>query len=516
MLTVLGPFLAVAGLSLWLNRLDAVECRGKGFDPLVDGTPLLLVSLLYSGMLCATGRSFFSALLVAGGALLLFAVNRLKLSHFKEPLLFVDFGLFIQMIRHPRFYLPYIFPLPVMISVFVIVGGMVLLYRVQPPLAAGMAWLPRIMLALSLLPAMLLAFRFGPIGRHWVRGLVDKRRPTFDSKADFARFGLTGSLLLHSLAHVHRESKGGQEGALRPRERSPFCVWPVELLKPLRGDKPHVVMVQAESYFDFRRVDASVDPDIYTEFDRLRRGGCSGELEVAAHGAYTMRTEFSVLTGIPNERLGSDSMNPYLAAKRRPVWSLAAHFRDQGYRTVCIHPHDERFFRRDKVMPNLGFDELHGEGLFSTAKRVGPYVGDDALADYVLDLLNKSDKPVFVFAITIEAHGPWDERRFSGMDSPPKMVAAPPWGGTELSVYLTHLRNTDRMIGKLATSDGVRSRVFCVYGDHVGCVPEGRLDSSNTDFLVWPCEKEFGDSPVKAEELGNIVLRKVLESAKSE
>lgn len=517
MVAVLVPYALVAALALFLNRLDATGCRGRRFDLLVDGTPLVLITLLYSSVLLLTGRSLFSGLLAAGGALLLFAVNRLKLSQFKEPLVFVDFGLFAQMLRHPRFYFPYIFPLPVVLTVALAVFGMAALYRMQPPLEAGTR-LPWVLFYAALLPSILLLLRFFPVGERWVAALVEKRRPAFDPNTDFAAFGLTGSLLLHALAHAHRPGRDGEGGAMPRGRRSPECVWPPAALAPASGEKPHVVLIQAESFFDLRRADPGIDPSVYANFDRLRGEGVSGEMRVSAHGAYTMRTEFSVLTGIPNGKLGTDAMNPYLSAARRRIWSLADHFRKQGYRCVCVHPYDLKFFRRDKVMPNLGFDELHGEALFSSAERIGPYVGDEVLAEYLLSLLEKSGEPLFIFAITIEAHGPWDGDRFKDMPTPPEPVAAPGWGGPGMAAYLTHLRDTDRMLGMLADAPGHgRDRVIALYGDHVGCVPEDRPVNGNTDYLVWSGRRrEAVQRDIRAEEIGGLVAGVARETTKTD
>jgi len=519
-LTVFGPYALLVALALWLNRLDATGCKGKGFDVLVDGTPLMLISILYSSFLLMTGRSYFSGLLGVGGALLLFAVNRLKLAQFKEPLVFVDFGLFVQMIRHPRFYFPYIFPLPVVLTVAALTGVMGVLFWVQPSLGAEEVRLSRVLFLAALLPVILVLIRFSGAGKHWVKGLVERRQPTFDPNTDFANFGLTGSLLLHSLAHVHRDGKDGQGGLLPSDRPSPQCVWTESKLAPMVAPKPHVVLVQAESFFDIRRVDETIDSSLFTHFDRLRNESMAGQMKVSAHGAYTMRTEFSVLTGVPNGQLETDAMNPYLTAATRPVWSLAKHYKAQGYRCICVHPYDLKFFRRDKVMPNLGFDELHGEELFLSAKRVGPYVSDDSVADYILSLLEDSSEPLFVFAITIEAHGPWDEERFKMMNQPPEPVDGQDWGGGELVAYLTHLRNTDRMLGKLTDADAYgsdRPRIVAMYGDHVGCVPEDRPVNGNTEYIVWSdTNRQAVSQNIHAETLGGLMTRLSVESQKTD
>ncbi|SOB60064.1 conserved membrane protein of unknown function [Pseudodesulfovibrio profundus] len=509
MLAVLFPYIVVVGVSLWLNRLDVKQCRAR-FDLIVDGTPLMLVSVLYSVMVVSTGRPLFSGVLVLGGALLLFAVNRLKLSQFKEPLVFVDFGLFAQMIRHPRFYFPYIFPLPVVGTVAFLIAVMALLYWLQPPLTPEFQWLPRIMFAFVLLPVVFALCCYSGGGKELVHRMLARRKPTFDPNTDFENLGLTGSLLVHSLAHIHREGKDGKSGPMLSDGPSPHCVWSEDALAPISEPKPHVVLVQAESFFDIRRIDDTIDKSIFANYDRLSKQGLSGQMEVAAHGAYTMRTEFSVLTGIPNNKLGTDCMNPYLMAAQRPVWSLAHHYKSQGYRCICVHPYDLKFFRRDKVMPNLGFDELHGEGVLERAKRYGPYVSDEAVAEHVISLLDNAIEPLFIFAITVEAHGPWEDGRFDGICEVPGKGRLAEEGEGPLSMYLRHLSSADEMLEMMGRH--LSKLTVCrigFYGDHIGSIPNGKCGRVDTDYIVWGSGLAEGSrQKIKCEEMGELLLSK--------
>src|SRR5260370_1403776 len=83
-----------------------------------------------------------------------------------------------------------------------------------------------------------------------------------------------------------------------------------------------------------------------------------GRFGVPGWGANTMRTEFAVLTGIPESELGYDRFNPYYGLARVPLESQVWRLRRAGYRTICLHPFDPRFFRRDLVMPALGFEQF--------------------------------------------------------------------------------------------------------------------------------------------------------------
>ena len=95
----------------------------------------------------------------------------------------------------------------------------------------------------------------------------------------------------------------------------------------------------------------------------------SGRLHVPGWGANTMRTEFAVLTGIPESALGYDRFNPYYGLARVPIGSQVWRLRRAGYRTICLHPFDRRFFRRDLAMPALGFERFLGRETLRRAAR---------------------------------------------------------------------------------------------------------------------------------------------------
>jgi phosphoglycerol transferase MdoB-like AlkP superfamily enzyme len=177
-----------------------------------------------------------------------------------------------------------------------------------------------------------------------------------------------------------------------------------------------VVVVQCESFFDPRRLHPAVPADLLPVFDDCRASGIQhGRLGVLGFGANSVRTEFAVLSGLTESAIGFDRFNPYLCFARAPVRSLAWRMRAQGYRTICVHPFDPRFYRRDQVMRNLGFDVFLSGEAFSGAVRVGPYVSDVEVAQRVAEILWDEGPNVFVFAITMENHGPWRAAREPGL-----------------------------------------------------------------------------------------------------
>lgn len=505
MIPLFLALLAAVAASLAVHRLDAVRHRFRGFDAVIDGPPAAVSGMGLLGLAALTGRPVFSLIMVAGGAVLLCVVNRLKRRLFHEPIVFLDATLVMQVIRHPGFYVPYLFPPPVLCAGAVAAVGLALVWMWETPVAPVWRLAAAAGLLAGLAAAGFPARLFAAKGRDAAKKLLDRYAPTLDANEDFARFGLFGSFLLHGLWHVHMRGREGHPGI------PGVTAAPVPPVVPAPGPRPHLVLVQAESFFDVRRHLPGAPASLLSHYDRLTARGTGGPFEVETHGAYTMRTEFSVLTGLPLGALGTDAFNPYFTVSRHEAPSLAWRLREAGYRTACIHPFRLSFFRRNRVLPNLGFEELRGEEDFPGAARCGPFVSDAALARHVLAWLAARREPCFVFVITMEAHGPWKPGRLAdGAERKPDGTPAK----TPMDIYLHHLGHTDAMFGALA--DGLagldRPSVLCGYGDHVGCLPVGPAKRTEghtaTEWLLWSTRGgEYGKRrAVAPQELGQMAL----------
>ena len=412
-------------------------------------------------------RPLFAVAIVAAIQLALVVVSKAKERVLREPLVFADLALFSQAFRHPRLYFPYLgWPrLIAAVGAFALAlaGGLLL----EDPSQIGIGRAS----ALLVVAVLMLAYA------------TTAARVSLDPERDVAAFGVLGAMWLYWIAER------------RPVEPTPA---PFAALR-LGGDAaPDVVVVRSESFFDARRLDAARAAGALERFDALRAEGASGTLAVPVWGAYTMRTEFAFLSGIASERLGVHRFNPYQRLAKAGVPTVATALRERGYRTVCVHPYPASFFGRDRVFPAIGFDEFIDSAAFGGAPRDGAYVADAAVSAKVVSLLEESRKPLFLFVITMENHGPLHLETAPDED--------------ELGAYLRHLKNADAMFGELAAAlarkgDGV----LCVYGDHVPGIPEhyAKLgyEDPRTDYLVWRAGRRQCERKERAvEELALTVL----------
>src|SRR6516162_7527626 len=444
---------------------------------LLDLLPVLLAGSL---VLTATGRPIFTgALLISLGAGFALA-DRTKREVLREPVVFSEMSELRHVFTHPQLYLPFAGPALVIGGAAAAIALCVALLSLETAL-----WEPD--------PSLLLVYGGLVVAGIW----LISRQPTVGTAAAALReLGATGepfrdAATLGPFAMVL--TYGVIARAERASRRARHAPPPVPALGRARS-QPAVplILVQCESFFDARRLSPLIPQGLLSGFDACcGTGGTFGRLQVPGWGANTMRAEFAVLTGIPESELGYDRFNPYHAFARVPIASLVWHLRSQGYRTVCLHPFDRSFFRRDLTLPALGFETFLGIETLGGSRRP-PYYSDPELAEHVIKVLDAEGPRVFIFAITMGNHGPW---RTAGLPINPELrrnfdADGLPQGG-ELLRYLDGLGRSDEMLQILLT--GLQRRngegVLAFYGDHLPSLPHAfrhfGFDEIGSDYVVW-------------------------------
>lgn len=468
---------------------------------------------------------FYRPVFSTGLTLILFGLivvlNNAKYAALREPLAFSDFSLLRQVIQQPRLYVTYIGVWRLVALGLLAVGVTVSCLIAERPVIerdAARDWLPSAIFLLTMV-GIVYAISHGPLRGTFVR-LLDRFGPKLRLEQDVSSLSLVACLICYFF--LARVSDGRSEQRRQALARQQFRVlrgrnagWtpPVSVQDCLPSLLPDIVVIQSESFFDARRLHPDIDRAVLAGYSRVSNlARYRGHVTVPAWGANTLRTEFAFLSGLPNAALGIDSYNPYTSLCRRPTWTIAQQLRGFGYICTCVHPFHSNFFERDTVFPNFGFYRFLDISEFGDAERIGEYVSDVALGERVQQELEASQGPRFIFAITMQNHGKWDEDRF-GLSPDERGAETAPLNSPELGQYLRHLEGSDRMIVQLAEFLKRRGRpaVFCFYGDHVPSLPMlyNRLgyDDPRTDYFVWTTEST---SPIEVnvpvESLGRLVL----------
>lgn len=446
---------------------------------------------IFAAAFSLSWRPFHAAFVTVATAFLFGAGSAMKARILGEPVVFSDFALVKLAIRHPRLYYAEKLGEPRALAVFAaIAAATVVWFALEPSILPEGRW------ALLPAPVVVAAAAVATLrSRAASRAAATLVGDTPDLDADVRRFGLGATMTLHWLAWRRQE---------RPSARARAAIASAPVLRA--GHGPDVVIaIQCESFVDIAARGVP-GPELPAYRSLAPEAVAWGRCRVPAEGAYTMRAEFGFLTAIPLDTIGFDVFDPYIPARAYAEASIARRMKAAGRKTVFLHPYDRRFFARDELMPELGFDRFVDQSAFSPSDRFGPYVGDAAVAEAILKEVEAAREPLFLFAVTIENHGPWGAGRLTGVDDP-------------AAQYARHLENSDRMIGRIA--EALRARpsggTLCLYGDHAPArtILPGLPDRRAADYLIWDA-KQAGDSrsvqerlDVSIDEVGRRLLEHV-------
>jgi hypothetical protein len=487
--TLVLSFAAASGLAL-LPEAIAVPRASSRRSPIALALHVVAIVCICLCLFLATGRVRFSAFVAIALVALLAGVSNAKYASLREPFVFTDLSLFSQLFAHPRLYLPFL-SIGTVAAIVVGIAAVIAGFVVETPMAGRPFGAIAISAAASFLAAYLLAARL-PL--------------TLNPVDDQKRHGFLAVFIAYLL--------NGMKPATSRQLRDALAAGPFATGAP--RSTPDVILIQSESFFDARRLTESIAPAILHHFDTARRESVQyGQLTVPAWGANTMRTEFAVLTGIDPTQLGYARFYPY-AFVRRACASLASWFKQGGYQTLAIHPYYADFFGRERAFKHLQIDRFLDIKSFTDAPRAGPYVADMAVAESIIQALDESrDKAAFIFAMTMENHGPLHLESVQAGEGAAFHTLGDDARWADLTAYLRHLANANAMIGRLFAELRKRRRdtVVCFYGDHVPALPhvfsELGCEPTRSDYFIW---RNYGEAPATnedlcAEQLGQALIR---------
>lgn len=176
--------------------------------------------------------------------------------------------------------------------------------------------------------------------------------------------------------------------------------------------KPNVVVIMSEAFWDTSKLkEIKLNKDPLEYFHQLQTQTTSGELIVPVYGGGTANTEFEVLTGLSTKYLPPGSA-PYTSHITGPLESLASTFKQNGYQSIAAHSYVNWYYNRSFIYKNLGFDKYISMEFLGDGQQIGPWLDDHDLFATIVEELNKTELPTFIFAVTMLNHGGYAEDRF--------------------------------------------------------------------------------------------------------
>ena len=209
--------------------------------------------LLYGPLLLLLRRPWFAVAVLLVFLLLLILISNAKYHSLGEPFIYQDFSYFIDALRYPRLYLPFLgFWSAVALTlavVAVLVSGLLLEY----PHAIKTLWAGgAVVMASSTL--LVLAGVSRPLALQLMPDL------------DLKQLGLLAALWLY--ARAERQAWSGQGNSCFDQVKTDHIV----------SSLPNLVVIQSESFFDPRRWYNGITPDLLHHFDGLKRSAAGSGL----------------------------------------------------------------------------------------------------------------------------------------------------------------------------------------------------------------------------------------------
>lgn len=469
-LAMMVAFVLLTGLLDGNQGVTASQLVAQPAFPLANAMPGLMLALLLLILTRRTLLSFGLAYLALG---VMYGVNALKVANLGTPLLPADFRMVDQLRKGGLHvlgsYLPHS-PWPYL----ALLGGVaviVAMWRYEPPLFAPRTGGRRVV-AGTLLGATLATLLLGMPGwRNLYNGHKLWMEP-WSAAATTTHSGLVSSLVMFHLQDRRTKEKA-DPSAVNSLLQTTGDALRARMHTPVSHDTalPDIVVIQSESFFDPSIVHGYENAKLTPNLDRLAAEGMSGPLHVPTYGGGTIRTEFEVLTGL-SLRYFNNMQFPYLQLHDKVVPSMVRTLRAHGYETIAIHGNDPTFWNRNTAFKTLGFDRFVSQSSFpANAPMDGKYMADSATTNEIMAQLKDAGPPQFLFAISLEAHGPYDvpPKDAAARDAIPVPGVVGAKDKVEVQTYLYHMQHADAELGRLADMLAKRSRptLLLFYGDHL-------------------------------------------------
>ncbi|WP_110111977.1 LTA synthase family protein [Bacillus sp. CGMCC 1.16541] len=233
---------------------------------------------------------------------------------------------------------------------------------------------------------------------------------------------------------------------------------------------PNIIMIQSEAYWDptvLNGVTFNQDPLPF--YRSIKDKHTSGSLLAPVFGGSTANTEFEVLTGLSMQFLPSGTV-PFLHSLKKPIPALPNILTKSGYETTAIHSYANWFYQRNNVYHLLGFDRFISGEYLKNPTIDYTYYKDDVITDTILEQLDKSEKPDFIFAVTMQNHMPYApgvKKSYATIEVSSEKLTEDSKGMLEF--YGDTLVQVDYELERLITTLNERNEptIIVYYGDHL-------------------------------------------------
>ncbi|MEQ4912646.1 LTA synthase family protein [Proteus terrae] len=236
--------------------------------------------------------------------------------------------------------------------------------------------------------------------------------------------------------------------------------------------KPDIIVLLQESTVNPHIYQFNTDvalPDLFM-FQKDEGVSAQSPLRVQTFGGGTWLSEFSVLTGLNTDDFGARKNSVFYFVVDNLNESLFRQLKAEGYYTVLLTPFNRSAYHAGYAYEQMGVDEIiqpQELGYPGTLEENLWKISTQDMLGYVEEVLKKrTDKPLFIFSLTMYEHGPYDEshRDMYQIASHTESSNAP----GKFSHYMEKIITSDPAIKDFSNFVAQREKptMFLYFGDH--------------------------------------------------
>lgn len=216
-------------------------------------------------------------------------------------------------------------------------------------------------------------------------------------------------------------------------------------LRPPAGPLPDIFLILQESTFP----PALLRPGFEAQSLFSKSAPHSGPLHVNTFAGATWKTEFSVTTQIRPQEFGNDGLYVFHQLEGRIRRSIFTRLKALGYRTMVFYPVPGNFINARSFYESIGVDEFYDPEALGISAGWDWNVSDARFYEAMLKQIGNRKTPVVAMMLTINQHGPHDNH-------------------DPLADYVARFEQSDKAYGDFLQSLAGRSRPAGVvtFGDH--------------------------------------------------
>lgn len=232
---------------------------------------------------------------------------------------------------------------------------------------------------------------------------------------------------------------------------------------------PDIVVIMNESFADLRCYGAQIAPEIYRDWDEILARSAHGTAYSSVFGGNTPNAEYEFLTE-DSLLFYTGTPIPYETAIRQEVPALPGLLAQLGSGTVAMHPNEGIVWSRERVYPKLGFERSVFLPEYENTDQIRRYVSDQANYTQVLQVLEEGTGPQFLFNVTIQNHGSYEEEDFANLNA----LLDSRTNCSQTRQYLTLVKESGKALKEFLQQLEQRPRKTYVvfFGDHQPWVDE--------------------------------------------